>query len=380
MGIVSLIWHCNGHWMHCNALDPLHWKRWQCWQCWQCIFCLCKERFKYIEFLKNSGMGILDLFRKKKNSYHVTNKRMHTMHGHVQDAFSTVHDNVTGLHTSFATLHADIAQQKEWLRYLHEHHLSLHDKHATHSESTKSEFSTLKSWVSFLHKGQQKQEKHLKGIQEQLAKTMQAYDDHLCELGKMLEKTHGVALEAHKKEPQIIREEVDHDVLKEAVMRDLDLDVHGIKVALKEELHEALVAILDERHTTQKEALRDVVGEIKGALEELDEKKEAAVIEPIKQEPMVSSVSEVREVVVPTASPLTNPEQKLLNLLINESDPLSYSKIGQLTGHSINTVRVNMNSLKKKGLIEESTLPSGVKLFSVTSREKVRTMYNLQVL
>jgi Fe2+ or Zn2+ uptake regulation protein len=77
---------------------------------------------------------------------------------------------------------------------------------------------------------------------------------------------------------------------------------------------------------------------------------------------------------------LANPEQKLLNLLISESEPLTYAKVSQLTGHSINTVRVNMNSLKKKGFVEESTLPSGVKLFSVTNKEKIKKIYNVQVL
>jgi hypothetical protein len=39
-----------------------------------------------------------------------------------------------------------------------------------------------------------------------------------------------------------------------------------------------------------------------------------------------------------------------------------------------------MNSLKKKGFVEESTLPSGVKLFSVTNKEKIKKIYNVQVL
>jgi hypothetical protein len=39
-----------------------------------------------------------------------------------------------------------------------------------------------------------------------------------------------------------------------------------------------------------------------------------------------------------------------------------------------------MNTLKKKGFVEESTLPSGVKLFSVTNKEKVKKMYNVSVL
>ena len=87
-----------------------------------------------------------------------------------------------------------------------------------------------------------------------------------------------------------------------------------------------------------------------------------------------------QEAVPSWVSQITNPEQRLLNLLMNEADPMTYTKVSQLTGHSINTIRVNMNSLKKKGFVEESTLPSGVKLFSVTNKEKVKKMYNVQIL
>ena len=74
---------------------------------------------------------------------------------------------------------------------------------------------------------------------------------------------------------------------------------------------------------------------------------------------------------------LTNPEQRLLNFLLNQPDPVSYESISSKTGHSINTIRVVMNSLKKKGLIEENLLPSGIKLFSAKNREKIKKIYNL---
>ena len=90
--------------------------------------------------------------------------------------------------------------------------------------------------------------------------------------------------------------------------------------------------------------------------------------------------SKVNRFAFPTLDSGTQPKQKLLNLLISEADPLTYTKVSQLTGHSINTIRVNMNLLKKKALVEESTLPSGVKLFSVTNKEKIKKMYNVQVL
>ncbi|MGM5482758.1 MAG: winged helix-turn-helix domain-containing protein [Nanobdellota archaeon] len=76
-------------------------------------------------------------------------------------------------------------------------------------------------------------------------------------------------------------------------------------------------------------------------------------------------------------STLTNPETKLLNILMNEKDPISYSRIAENTGNSINTVRVVMNNLKKKGVVEENVLPNGQKLFSAKNKEKIKKIYNL---
>lgn len=74
---------------------------------------------------------------------------------------------------------------------------------------------------------------------------------------------------------------------------------------------------------------------------------------------------------------LTNPENKILNLLLTESDPIGYNKIAEKTGKSINTVRVVMNSLKKKGFVEENILPSGEKLFNAKHKERIKKMYNI---
>ena len=74
---------------------------------------------------------------------------------------------------------------------------------------------------------------------------------------------------------------------------------------------------------------------------------------------------------------LSNPEKWLVGVLFNTQDPLSYSQISQKTGKSINTVRVYMNQLKFKGFIDESTLPNGVKLFSLRHKAKVKKLYNL---
>ncbi len=129
--------------------------------------------------------------------------------------------------------------------------------------------------------------------------------------------------------------------------------------------------------------------ELKKALANIKSKQEAP---KVQTEPQVSSqpqlqilsqpslIPQQRPEIIYSNAPLTNPEQKLLNILFSETEPLSYSVLSSKTGHSINTVRVNMNLLKKKALIEENMLPSGVKLFNLKNKERIKKMYNLQML
>ena len=77
---------------------------------------------------------------------------------------------------------------------------------------------------------------------------------------------------------------------------------------------------------------------------------------------------------------LTNPELKLLNMLFSETEPVSYSHLSNKTGQSINTIRVNMNTLKKKSLVEENLLPNGVKLFNLKNKERIKKMYNVSII
>ncbi len=72
-------------------------------------------------------MGIFDIFQKKN----VAEKRLSTMHSHVNEAFSTLYNHVS-------SMNADIVKQKEWLKYLYQNHLSLHTQHADHKEMTKT--------------------------------------------------------------------------------------------------------------------------------------------------------------------------------------------------------------------------------------------------
>lgn len=74
---------------------------------------------------------------------------------------------------------------------------------------------------------------------------------------------------------------------------------------------------------------------------------------------------------------LTNSEKWLLNVLFNINGPVSYEQIVARTGKSLNTIRVYMNSLKNKGdLVEETTLPNGSKVFSISNKERAKKLYN----
>lgn len=314
-------------------------------------------------------MGIFDLFKPKEPV--VAHRRIQNMHGHLQEAFSTVHGH-------FATLRQEIQQQKEWLKYLHQNHLSLNSQHSDQKELTKTELTKLNSWITFLHKANQKQEKQLSQLQKQTEDALKTHEKYLTEFSEALQKVHKKASE--KPAVQVIHKEkeIDYDAIATKVAQDLQLDIHAVKANLKQELQEAFSAALEEQQSTHQDTLHEFEKKVEERLQELQQEKEEKQHVPVTPAPL--ALQEAAPLPHHWSSSLTNPEQKLLNLLISEADPLTYTKVSQLTGHSINTIRVNMNLLKKKGVVEESTLPSGVKLFSVTNKEKIKKMYNVQVL
>jgi hypothetical protein len=79
----------------------------------------------------------------------------------------------------------------------------------------------------------------------------------------------------------------------------------------------------------------------------------------------------------PNYNGLTNPEKWLAGVLFNSENPLSYSQIAEKTGKTVSTVRVYMNQLKLKNFIDESSLPSGIKIFALRHKAKVNALYNL---
>ncbi len=326
-------------------------------------------------------MGILDIFRSKEQ--HVTtNKRIHAMHNHVSDAFSSVHNQFSTIHAHLSTVTAEINKQKEWLKYLHQNHLSLHNQHANHKDGTKGEMQQLNSWITYLHKSIQKQEKQIAEIQKTVEQSTKQYDQHFTQVYAQLEKTHKKATE--KPTVQVIEKEIDHDAIAQRVLEQLNLDIQAlqanVKQTVKQDVYDELLATMSEEHNKHKIAVEQKFVSMQEQQEDAFEEQQPTQQIVQQSALQVQFQPQLEAHSMAWTSQMTNPEQKLLNLLISEADPMTYTKVSQLTGHSINTIRVNMNSLKKKGFVEESALPSGVKLFSVTNKEKIKKMYNVSVL
>ena len=155
--------------------------------------------------------------------------------------------------------------------------------------------------------------------------------------------------------------------------------------------HEQITALASHKSELKNELKNEIKAhheELKKELHNLKLKAEAPKAQPepkiqpqaIQTMPQSSLMPPQKQEIVYSNALLTNPEQKLLNILFTETEPLSYSALSSKTGHSINTVRVNMNMLKKKNLIEENLLPSGVKLLNLKNKERIKKMYNIQTL
>lgn len=303
-------------------------------------------------------MGLFDIFQRKEVG---PNRRIAAMHGHVQTAFSTVHDSLTDMQDN-------MQKQQEWLKYIHQHHLSLHNQHTDHKELTKTELRKVNSWITFLHKSMQKQESTLAALQKQLEQSHTANQQYFSEMQEHIMALHQKAAE---KREIIVEKEPDHDVIAEKVLDQLSRDLDVIKQSIKQDIHSSVSQKIQETHVEHLQQVEELLAATKA--------REVQKV-PVIAQPALSLHQTEHKEQMHWNSQLTNPEQKLLNLLMTEPDPVTYTKISQLTGHNINTVRVNMNTLKKKGLVEESSLPSGVKLFAVVNKERVKKMYNVSVL
>lgn len=243
-------------------------------------------------------MGFLDIFKDKERHL---NHRLNKLGEHVLNSFSSIK--------------SDLNEQKRWISYLHNNHLSLTSSHNIHKESTKKDIETLNAWLNQFDELMKKQENDIKTLQNHINDSIKVYNKHIIELYKRIEE----------------KPNIDPAAMRKEFLDEMNKTIGDFKVQIEH---------------------------MKNEISKTTVKKET-VPEPVKQT-------------------LTNPEQKLLNLLFNESDPINYETISLRTGNSINTVRVLMNNLKKHGLVEENTLPNGVKLFSLTNKEKIRKIYNVK--
>lgn len=234
---------------------------------------------------------------------------------------------------SFQHLKTDLDSQGKWITYLHDMNKKLHSSvkdlhgsHKSHKDTTESDVKKIKKWINYLYDNQKKQSKDLDVIEKAMQKSLERYNDHIIKLYKKFEEM------ALPDEEQLISKVQE---LLDGKRKEIDDDFSKIK----DEINSVFEAKLNE-------------------------------IQSIEF-PQGIDVKDIG---------LTNPEQKLLNLLLDEPDPISYSQIASKTGHSVNTIRVIMNTLKKKGLVDEVTIPNGSKLFNAKNKEKIKKLYNIESL
>lgn len=146
----------------------------------------------------------------------------------------------------------------------------------------------------------------------------------------------------------------------------LNDDFEKLSTASLNLFQEAYAKNIKDAQAVKKEILKEVEVFLNESKHKQGEKTNIANVsnvKPVMQEPYFDSLS--------------NPEKWLVGVLFNAENPLSYSQIAERTGKTLNTIRVYMNQLKIKSFIDESTLPNGVKLFSLRHKAKVKKLYNL---
>ncbi|MBI3033330.1 hypothetical protein HYY69_07680 [Candidatus Woesearchaeota archaeon] len=263
---------------------------------------------------------------------------------------------------SFTNLRKDIENQNKWISYLHQSHQTLAQAHKeitkTHTdlkishEANKSKTNThiahMSKWIDFLHANNKALENRIKTLEENVSKAFLLYNKNIKDIYELI-----------KNHPK-----VDEQKLREQLMNEVKLLLDAEKIREAKEKKKLLEqrAVRHEEHLSHEVPIQHM-------------QRSQQPVQPIFQplQPIPSVVSGYQ-------SDLTSPEKKLLSFLFNQSEPMNYAQIAAKTGHSINTVRVNMNILKRKNLVEEHMLPSGIKLFTITNKERIKKVYNLQVL
>jgi hypothetical protein len=275
---------------------------------------------------------------------------------------------------SFMKVKEDMQTQKQWITYLHEDHKELKNKHEAHKQKTTDHAENTNKWIEYLNHNTKKQQKDFQELEKYIREAIGAYNEHIVEL---YNKYNDLITETEKAKSSVKETLVEHQKgLTEEIKHDIHVEMHdNLKNAIELEKNHMEAALAKRLKADLKEELQEEMElVIARKLEDLPRAPEPIIEHKetiIEHEPVIEYTAKQH---------LTNPELKLLNFLLNQPDPLNYHQIGIKTGHSINTVRVNMNLLKKKGFIEENMLPSGVKLFNVKNKEKIKKMYNLEVI
>jgi len=315
-----------------------------------------------------------------------------------------------GVVQSFESIGEDINAQKQWISYLNNIHKVLMHAHDEHKALTKNDIETIKTWIVHLDNMAKRHAQQVFTLENNIRSTFAAYNKYFVELNKRLS-------EANLKEEQI-KELISHEIseyakiTKEAIVEskgqsevkydDLHNRIMNVKDRvesietqsnnMKSELHDKINQRLDEKGKEIDDILdkhKEVTGiEIHKKIDsKLDEKyKQISDMQKNIESQYLLTKEDINKIkediskqsVQIQGGGLTNPEQKFLNLLLAQPDPVSYALLAEKTGNSINTVRVIMNSLKKHGVIEENTLPSGVKLFNAVNKEKIKKLYNVE--
>ena len=294
------------------------------------------------------NMGFFDKFVKKTEvSEH--NDVIHSKLSHFKDVVVN----------SFTNLKQDINIQRQWIVYLNNIHSTLNGAHDKHKALTKKDLNDLKRWINHLHDNSKKHENTVVALEKNINQIMVAYNQNFIELHKKINKS---MLQEQK--------------IKELIMADVTSLINDKSETMRkkfEEKHVKVYNLIEEKQEKVKKLIEDKHNKTK---EQIDEQIDV-INEKVKVIKLEKSVQPIEPMIQINSMQLTNPEQKLINLLMAQADPVSYSLIAEKTGNSINTVRVIMNNLKKKGLVDENVLPSGVKLFIATSKEKIKKLYNI---
>jgi hypothetical protein len=168
----------------------------------------------------------------------------------------------------------------------------------------------------------------------------------------------------------------------DAAIKRLDNDLKVLEKNLNEQFEALSTASLNLFKEAYAKNMKDVHVVKKEILKEVEvfmnETKQKFKENPSNPPNNISNVNNVNKIMPdPFFDSLSNPEKWLVGVLFNSETPLSYAQVAERTGKTLNTIRVYMNQLKFKGFIDESTLPNGVKLFSLRHKAKVKKLYNI---